>query len=391
MSRTTFVAVVFLLASAVVQAAQCSRDGECPSAALQNGMSLIQTKLQTNVIKDVEKPAKAKVEEAHAMESLVTKSGAMKGMEFTMVQGKLTASAGHVSGIVHNSPSPQPSPSSKPCRADIDCNIGESTSWRCQHDPKQKSSADSNCHLPGPFTQGNATCGCGTPICAKGSTRPETKSARQYLMIGDSISYGMEANVAAELSPRGIELVHNPGNAASTNWGAHCLDDWLQTKPPGERVWDVISFQFGGHDLAFDTERISAEQYKMLLTNITSTLAQEQKQHGTKLIWVTTTPVPTVPTYGPSCMSTTSCLNPPRFDADVVLYNSIAAEVMNSAMQMGVEIATLDLYSFVLKRCGGKGYATCDGFQLPMNEHYTSSGWVSLGHQMASAVLASLG
>jgi len=49
MSHTKLFAFVFLLASAVVQANQCPRDGECPAAALQNGVSLLQTKLQTNV------------------------------------------------------------------------------------------------------------------------------------------------------------------------------------------------------------------------------------------------------------------------------------------------------------------------------------------------------
>jgi len=58
MSHTKFVAVVLLLASAVVQANQCSLDGECPSAALQNGVSL----LQTHVIEDVEKLARVEVE-----------------------------------------------------------------------------------------------------------------------------------------------------------------------------------------------------------------------------------------------------------------------------------------------------------------------------------------
>jgi len=53
MSQTKFVAVVSLLASAVVQANQCSCDGGCPSnGELQNGVSLLQTELQRNVIED---------------------------------------------------------------------------------------------------------------------------------------------------------------------------------------------------------------------------------------------------------------------------------------------------------------------------------------------------
>jgi len=59
MSHTKFVAVVFLLASEVVQANQCSQDGECPSdGESQNGVSLLQTKLQTDVIEDVKKLAR---------------------------------------------------------------------------------------------------------------------------------------------------------------------------------------------------------------------------------------------------------------------------------------------------------------------------------------------
>jgi len=49
MPHTKFVAVVFLLGGAVVQANQCSSDGECPTATVQTGVSLLQTKLQTNV------------------------------------------------------------------------------------------------------------------------------------------------------------------------------------------------------------------------------------------------------------------------------------------------------------------------------------------------------
>jgi hypothetical protein len=53
-----------------------------------------------------------------------------------------------------------------------------------------------------------------------------------------------------------------------------------------------------------------------------------QAQQQTKLLWVKTTPVPTVPTYGPGCNNTAACLNPPRFDKDVVLYNKAADTVM---------------------------------------------------------------
>ena len=63
----------------------------------------------------------------------------------------------------------------------------------------------------------------------------------------------------------------------------------------------------------YDEERLSVGQYASLLSNITSHLVAVQRQHGTKLLWVKTTPVPTVPAYGAGCNgSATVCLNPVR-------------------------------------------------------------------------------
>ena len=125
----------------------------------------------------------------------------------------------------------------------------------------------------------------------------------------------MNQDLSALVAADGWELTHSPGNAASSNLGAHCIPAWVV---PAARRFDVISFQFGLHDLGFDTERISVEQYSSLLTEITAFLVDVQKRHQTKLLWVKTTPVPTVPVYGIDCNDTHKCLNPPRFDKDVV-------------------------------------------------------------------------
>lgn len=98
--------------------------------------------------------------------------------------------------------------------------------------------------------------------------------------------------------------------------------------------------------------------------------------------------VPTVPVYGPYCTNTSTCLNPPRYDTDVVALNRVASQVISTANRRGANITTLDLYDFVLDKCGGPGYAHCDGFQLPYNVHYTAAGWTALAHLMSSRVLA---
>lgn len=122
------------------------------------------------------------------------------------------------------------------------------------------------------------------------------------------VCHSRVGSLTSRLLPRGCvggckgwELTHSPGNAASTNLGAHCLTDWVQ---PSVMKYDIISYQFGLHDLGFDTERISVDLYSALLTNITTELVAVQREHGTKLLWVKTTPVPTVPTYSPSCNCT---------------------------------------------------------------------------------------
>ena len=70
------------------------------------------------------------------------------------------------------------------------------------------------------------------------------------------------------------------------------------------------------------------------------------------------------------------------------LYNEAADEVIKAANDAGAKIKTLDLYSFVLKKCGGQGYSSCTGFQLPVNVHFTASGWAALAAEMGDALLA---
>ena len=57
------------------------------------------------------------------------------------------------------------------------------------------------------------------------------------------------------------------------------------------------------------------------------------------------------------------CLNPARFQSDVVKFNAAADAVMAAAVKNdGAKIATVDLYSFVVEKCGGDAaYKSCPG------------------------------
>ena len=218
------------------------------------------------------------------------------------------------------------------------------------------------------------------------ATTGENRTGPRYLVIGDSVSMGMQSRLATLMAGHGWAVSHNPGNGDNTNFGAHCILGWL-----GNAVYDVISFQFGLHDIAYDEERLSVQQYTERLRDITDLLVRAQRLHGTKLLWVKTTPVPTVPTWGPGCLNA-SCLNPARFDSDVRLYNAAAEAVMADhppSSSGGIE--TADLYSFVLAKCGGLGYSRCPGFQLPANVHFTDEGWTALAAEMERVLLGLAG
>ena len=308
---------------------------------------------------------------------------------------------GRVSGITSAAPptpAPGPSPPTQPCQSDGDCEaLWNTANWRCLEHAGATPSPRNNCHMHA--TTKNTTCACLPSAACHGGAllqgETQANTTTNLLVVGDSISLGMKSALSMMLQKDGWSLYHNPGNGDNTNYGAHCIAAWapLTTSTRSGRSvlsshYDVISFQFGLHDIAYDEERLTVEQYQKLLTNITQHLVAVQRKYGTKLLWVKTTPVPTVSAYGFQCNgSATTCLNPARFDRDVVRFNAAADAVMAAENAKGANISTADLYSFVLAKCGGSGYTSCPGFQLPMNVHFTPEGWRSLAAEMRRFLL----
>ena len=180
----------------------------------------------------------------------------------------------------------------------------------------------------------------------------------RVLLIGDSISIGYTEPVRTFL-PDKANLHRIPENAAATLTGIKNLDRWL-----GTAKWDVIHFNFGLHDLKFMDDgkhQVPIADYE---TNL-RTIVQRLQKTGAQLIWATTTPVPDAE------------VNPPRRNADVIVYNSAAARIMTEA---GIPID--DLYALVSPRL--------PELQLPANVHYTLPGYNVLGHQVAESVLRAL-
>ena len=123
---------------------------------------------------------------------------------------------------------------------------------------------DANCTTHGHIIQ---PCQCVPFRCLKPDvTWPAIDWAStlpKYLMIGDSISiqmaggaeyYSNGSRIGAnpdggvfDLLRNSTQATHNPGNAANSNKGAHCVDSWLEQleAPDGGCRLDKISFNFG--------------------------------------------------------------------------------------------------------------------------------------------------
>jgi hypothetical protein len=182
----------------------------------------------------------------------------------------------------------------------------------------------------------------------------------RVLLIGDSISEGYTLPVRSLL--RGQANVHRiPENAGPTTNGLAKLRGWL-----GAGRWDVVHFNWGLHDLKImsDGERqVGLPAYAANLRE----LVRELKATGARLIWATTTPVP----------SEEAKLKVKRRSADVPLYNAAAATVMAE-----YRVCVNDLYGLALPQLAA--------IQYPADVHYHTNGSQVLAQQVATCIAAQL-
>ena len=152
----------------------------------------------------------------------------------------------------------------------------------------------------------------------------------RVLLIGDSVSIQYTLQVRELLE--GKANVHRPPlNCHSSRQVLEELEGYV-----GEKAWDVIHINCGGHDISHrkdgqytpppeGTINVPYDEYKSNLHAIVKRL----KQTGAKLIWASTTP-----------MSISYLAKGHRREQDLFAYNAAAAEIMNGA---GIPIN--DLYA----------------------------------------------
>jgi acyl-CoA thioesterase-1 len=206
----------------------------------------------------------------------------------------------------------------------------------------------------------------------------------RVLLIGDSISMGYTVPVRETLAGRAN--VHRPlENCANTAHGIARLDAWLGAKP-----WDVIHFNFGLHDMKYldvQGKYVTPDKGKQVATpdvyaeNL-RTLVQRLKKTGAKLIFATTTPVPSR-SLG-------------RVENDDRIYNKAALQVMKEA---GVTVNDLGDYVRQLQaklpplsppREGERPSLRPGDIQLPHNVHFTDDGSRQLAALVSAHILKAL-
>ena len=178
-------------------------------------------------------------------------------------------------------------------------------------------------------------------VCPPGAAQPPAAGGGlpAVITIGDSVSEGYQPVLAANLS-RVAFVQHSPfstgGGADDVAHGVACEENFLRTAMYEEARWDVITYNFGLHNIGPGANNsANYAMYEAALTNFTARLMQT----GAKLLYVATTPQMQEEYFG---------------NLAVPALNDVARSVTAAA---GIPFA--DLYSHVTARCGER-YFACD-------------------------------
>ncbi len=184
----------------------------------------------------------------------------------------------------------------------------------------------------------------------------------RVLLIGDSVSGGY--TLAARKALAGKANVHKaPENCGPAANGLKKLEIWLASAPPAGAAegspaashWDVIHFNFGIHDRS--TAPVDYEQRL-------DELATKLQATGARIIWASTTPIPTDEAKKQTAES-------------IVERNAIAARVMQ---KHGIPID--DLFAFITPHLASA--------QNPNDVHFNGPGYQMLGQQVAASIEGAL-
>lgn len=201
-----------------------------------------------------------------------------------------------------------------------------------------------------------------TQVCTPGPQYPPSSSVPSMIVVGDSVSLGYTPAVAGIINKTGRQVFvqHSPwaggGGADNVENGVNCEEYFLRTAMYESVQWDLISFNFGLHNL--DNSTGAEDRYSALLTRFTDRLLQTHS----KLVFVTTTP------YMPDRLAGNRVVEE---------LNARATAIMRTR---GIMVA--DLYQHVISLCGPlyKNCSICDNEYnnktgVTCGYHYTKDGY----------------
>lgn len=171
----------------------------------------------------------------------------------------------------------------------------------------------------------------------------------RVLLIGDSVSRGYTQSVRKSLAGK-VNVHRAPANCGPTASGLKNIEVWL-----GNGKWDIIHFNFGIHD-----RKTPLADYKQRL----ETLVERMEKTNAKLIWASTTPIPTDAAKNQTA-------------ASIVERNEAASQVMAD-----YGIVTDDLFALITPRL--------DKLQNPNDVHFNAAGYEFLGARVAEAILKAM-
>ena len=195
----------------------------------------------------------------------------------------------------------------------------------------------------------------------------EVKGLPHVLVIGDSISIGYTLPTRALLKGK-VNLHRIRTNGGPTTKGVTEIEKWL-----GKRIWDMIHFNWGLHDLKYmgkdGTNLVPKEKGGIVQVPLSEyeknleKLVIRMKKSATQLVWRNTTPIP------PGSKA--------RYVGDSVKYNQAAASVMKKH-----GTPTLDLFTPSKKNM--------KDWMKKADVHYHALGSKALAERVAKDILKRL-
>eukprot|EP00591_Stephanopyxis_turris_P010956 CAMPEP_0195511854 /NCGR_PEP_ID=MMETSP0794_2-20130614/4022_1 /TAXON_ID=515487 /ORGANISM="Stephanopyxis turris, Strain CCMP 815" /LENGTH=370 /DNA_ID=CAMNT_0040639525 /DNA_START=36 /DNA_END=1148 /DNA_ORIENTATION=+ len=217
----------------------------------------------------------------------------------------------------------------------------------------------------------------GKGVCKPGPALPLDENKKNVLIIGDSVSIGYTPLVASALGSEAL-VQHSPwdvsdGGAEETSYGLQCLDYFLRSPGGSDLRVDVLTFNWGLHDMggahAVPGQEESPDSYKKELSEIAEKLKSWATNHGTKILFVMTSPM--------------MC----DVDKDQTV-QSLNNEAKSIMQRFGIQ--TLDVHKPIVDKCGPVPSHSCFDYEDCFCPHCGTAGYEFIANTTIAPAITSL-